>query len=167
MKLIRVIFLVFCTQFLMATSCIKRQGAQINTYKLSSCPKEDYVLPNFAETEDLILTQESSDDFKCRNFKSYAKMTKEGIETGYWEFLVKIEKDKFGCSLEVMTPRYCRTNESCSVIPKDIHRYVTELEKTLAQFLFREDKSISITGESAVVVMEEGEFKKLCEKDTP
>ncbi len=148
----------------MATSCFKKQGAQIDTFKLSSCPKKDFTLPNFAETEDLILTQSSSENFKCRNFKSYAKMTKEGIgiEAIEWNFLIKISEEKIGCNVQIMIPRYCSQNRPCSTIAENIHRYVPDLEKTLAQLFFR-DNSISIVSKSAAVFIEEDEFKKLCD----
>ena len=122
----------------MATSCLRQDGAQIDTYKLSSCPSEEYVLPNFAETEGLILTQDPESNFKCLSFKAYTKMTKETIDPKMWDFLVKINIEKTDCTVQVMTRRLCLANQDCNNTPTDLERYLPNIKKIVSEFLFRD-----------------------------
>ncbi len=163
MSLWRALFLIIVTQLLMATTCVKQQGAYLATINLSSCPDHGYNLPNFSETEDLILTQDTHSNFQCRNFKPYTKMTKETLNNHSIQFLLRLKKEKSACSIEFMIPRYCGVNQKCDDDINLIQSYESyqNLQGLLYQFLFS-DKSIKFIDETKYSKLDQDDYTKLC-----
>lgn len=159
-RLLLVSFLILLPGF----TCIKRAGVQLNTYTLSDCPAAEYTLPNFSETEDLILTQDDSPRLSCKDYKGYTIMNKEKINNEAVDFMLKYDVQNSKCNITLLIDRYCSPGDpECLKGEKPVELYLYNIKQLIPEFLFKNQK-ISAT-ETAAIIVTGQEYADLCKEN--